>query len=149
MVMDLNLSDSFGEICSVASDMFVSSFSDALWTGIRYLWPWYWLFIILALIAWVSWEIRTRYTTVSFRSQNGFTPTFNRFVGSGTYLGTQTLIFLILTSLLGTYVYCLKWPAALHLLTFLFSGWFLNYIGFWVYLKEPGKRRKKYRKKHY
>lgn len=147
--MDPQLTNSFGEICSIVSDMFVSSFADALWTAIRYLWPWYWLLIILALIAWVTWEIRTRHTTVSFRSQNGFTPTFNRFVGSGAYLGTQTLIFLILTSLLGNYVYCLKWPAALHLLTFFFSGWFLNYIGFWVYLKEPKKSRKYRPKKRF
>lgn len=139
----------FGQICSIISDTAISSLSDLLWTAIKYLWPWYWLLIILALTAWVIFELKTRYTTTSFRSKNGFTPTFNRFVGSGTYFGTQTLIFLVLTTLLGNYVYCLKWPVVLHLLTFYSSGKFLNYIGFWVYLKEPGKRRKKYHRKHY
>jgi len=139
----------FSAICSAASDVFVSSLSDALWTGIRYLWPWYGFLIVLILGSWVVWEIRTRFTTVSFRSQNGFTPSFNQFVGSGTYLGLQTITFLILSTTFGNLVYCLKWPLGLHVAIFFISGLLLNYIGFWVYLKEPGKKRKKYRGKHY
>jgi len=143
--MKLDFYTTLGEACSIASDMFISSFSDALWTTIRYLWPWYWFLILIALGAWVIFEIRTRYTTVNYRSQNGFTPTFNRFVGSGTYLSLQTILFLILTTIFGTYAYCLKWPIALHLLIFLGSGLLLNYIGFWVYLKEPERKRFKRR----
>lgn len=131
--MNLDFGKMFGEACSVASDMVVSSVSDALWTIIRYLWPWYGLLIILALGAWVAWEIRTRHTKVTFRSKNGFTPDFNRFVGSGTYLLIQTLTFLILTSIFGDFVYCLKWPIALHLLTFYLTHRLLKGIRFWVY----------------
>lgn len=137
----------FSAMCSAFSDAFVSSLSDALWTIIKYLWPWYGLLIVLGLATWIVWEIRTRFTTVNFRSQNGFTPSFNRFVGSGTYLGLQTLTFLILSTIFGNLVYCLKWPLVLHAFVFLSSGLLLNYIGFWVYLKEPGQRRRKYRKK--
>lgn len=148
--MDPQTLFSFGEICSTVSDMAVSSLSDFLWTAIKYLWPWHFLWIILALVGWVAWEIYTRNGTAHYNSDNGFSPTFNRFVGSGTYLGLQTLTFLIFTTIFGNFVYCLKWPLALHLLIFLSSGLLLNLTGFWVYLKEPGGRRKKpYRRSRY
>jgi ABC-type nickel/cobalt efflux system permease component RcnA len=145
----MNMELDFLAICSAVSVVFVSSLSDALWTGIRYLWPWYGFLIVLTLGTWIFWEIHTRFTTTSFRSQNGFTPTFNRFVGSGTYLGLQTLTFLVLSTAFGNLVYCLKWPLGLHALVFLSSGLLLKYIGFWVYLKETGLKRRKYHKRHY
>jgi len=147
--MELDFSSMFGQACSAASDMLVSSLADAMWTGIRYLWPWYGFLIMLVLCTWILWEIHTRFSSISFRSKNGFTPLFNSFVGAVTYWGLQGLVFLFLTYFLGNYVYCLKWPIALHLLVYWSSSRLLNYIGFWVYQKEPGKKRWKYRKKHY
>jgi hypothetical protein len=136
----------FGQICSAVSDTAVPSLSNFFWTAIKYLWPWHWLGIVLIFGGWIAWEFYTRNGTAHYNSDNGFSPTFNRFVGSGTYLGLQTLVFLILTTVFGNYVYCLKWPVALHVLIFLSSGLLLNLTGFWVYLKEPGRRRKRYRR---
>lgn len=131
--MNPGTAKTFGEICSVVSDTAISSLSDFLWTAIKYLWPWEWIAIVVCLGIWISFEIGTRYTTSSFRSKNGFTPTFNRFVGSGTYLLLQTITFLVLTSALGDLAYCYKWPAALHLLVFWLTHRLLIKIRFWVY----------------
>lgn len=123
----------FGEICSAISDSYVSSVADLIWTIIRYLWPWYGLGIIFVLGIWIIFQVTTRYSSTSFRSKNGFTPNFNRFVGSGTYLLLQTIVFLILTTMFGDLVYCYKWPIVLHIFIFYFTHQILKSIGFWVY----------------
>lgn len=118
------------------------SFSAQLWAIIVALWPWWWILIILALAGWITVEILTRNGALHYNSENGFSPAFNRFVGAGTYLGLQGLLFALFHWVFGDMAYCLKWPYAVHAVVFLSSGLLLNLTGFWVYLKEPGGRRK-------
>lgn len=139
----MNSTFSIGNICSVISDSMVSSFSSMIWKIIVYLWPWKWLAIVVLVSVWVFIEIKTRFGSFHYNSENGFSPSFNRFVGSGSYLGLQTLLFVILKSIFGSIVYCFSWSYALHTVIFISTGILLNISGFWPYLKEPGSRRKR------
>jgi hypothetical protein len=114
-----------------------------IWKIIVYLWPWKWLAIVVLVSVWVFIEIKTRFGSFHYNSENGFSPSFNRFVGSGSYLGLQTLLFVILKSIFGSIVYCFSWSYALHTVIFISTGILLNISGFWPYLKEPGSRRKR------
>jgi hypothetical protein len=138
---------SAGDVCSMISVSAVSSVSAFLWQVILFLWSWHWIPIFLALTAWVIWEIITRNGTVHYNSDNGFSPSFNRFVGSGTYLGFQTIVFLIFKLVIGNTAYCLVLPYFIHLIVFISTGLFLHLIGFWPYLWEP--RRRHYNKGYY
>lgn len=143
----MNTTFSIGNICSALSDSAVSSFSAMIWKIIVYLWPWKWLAIVVLISVWILFEIKTRFGTFHYNSENGFSPSFNRFVGSGSYLGLQTLLFVVLKLIFGNIVYCFSWSYALHVLVFVSTGILLNVSGFWPYLKEPGHRRKrKYRR---
>jgi hypothetical protein len=137
---------SFGDICSLISISTASSLSSFLWQSIVFLWPWHWIAIFLALVVWVTWEIVTRNGTAHYNSDNGFSPSFNRFVGSGAYLGFQALIFLILKIFFGDIIYCFVLPYFIHLAVFFLTGLILHLSGFWPYLKDEGARhcRKKY-----
>lgn len=137
----MNSTFSIGNICSIILDSTVSSSSGMLWKIITFLWPWQWIFIFLSLTIWIVFELKTRHGTAHYNSENGFSPAFNRFVGSGLYLGLQTVLFLILEFFFGSIVYCLGWPYILHVTVFLSTGLLLNISGFWPYLKEPKKRR--------
>lgn len=139
---------SIADICSAISASPSSSPSGFLWAIIVSLWPWYWLWISLLIIAWVTFEIQTRNGTVHYNSKNGFSPSFNRFVGSGTYLGLQTLLYLLFKLILGEAVYCMVWPWMVHALVFLSTGLLLHLAGFWPYLKEPGKKRRSKKRNH-
>jgi hypothetical protein len=135
-------------ICKAISASVVSSASAFVWNVITLLWPWYWLWISILLVAWVAWEIATRHGTSHYNSENGFSPTFNRFVGSGTYLGLQGLLFFFFKVFLGEIVYCMIWPYAVHLIVFLSTGRLLHLSGFWPRLEQAGRRRRwrKYKK---
>jgi len=138
---------SVGDICSIVSIPFASSASSFLWQIIYTLWPWYWLVILIFLFIWIAWEILTRNGTFHYNSKNGFSPSFNRFVGSGTYTGLQALLLLSFEKLFGDSVYCMVWPYEIHLVVFISSGLLLHLSGFWPYLWEPSGRR--YHKKRY
>lgn len=128
------------KMCQELSSM-PKSFASGLWYMIQH-WPWQLgsLFVIISL--WVLIEIVTRYGTLWFHSENGFTPMFNRFVGSGTYIGLQALL-LGFFSLISSTVYCTPWPYVLHILIFISTSKNLNKIGFWVYEKSPNTRKKR------
>lgn len=139
---------SLKDMCSAATASIPHSIAGILWSIITMLWSWYWVLIVVGLIGWIVFEIVTRNGTMHYNSENGFSPPFNRFVGAGTYLGFQTLIYLLLKLIFGDGVYCMGWPLVLHLAVFGTTGLFLYGIGFWPYLVEPGTRRK-YRRKRY
>ncbi len=122
------------------------SFASGLWYGIQH-WPWHFVSLVGIITLWVIIEIATRYGTLWFHSENGFTPTFNRFVGAGTYIGLQALILGIF-ALISSSVYCTPWPYVLHLLVFIGTSKLLNKIGFWVYEKKPIIRKKRYWKRY-
>lgn len=138
---------SLGNICSIIAIPFASSISSFLWQIFYALWPWYWFVIIALLFLWIVGEILTRNGTVHYNSENGFSPSFNRFVGSGTYTSLQALLLLSLEKFFGDSVYCILWPYEAHLLVFISSGLLLHFSGFWPYLKEPSNSGRRYHKR--
>lgn len=132
--------------CSIAEPT-ASSLSGKLWYVITTLWPWHWLWISAALLAWVIFEILTRNGSAHYNSDNGFSPIFNSFVGSGTYLGLQSATLLLIEKINGAKVYCMVWPYELHFAIFVSAGLLLYLSGFWTYLEWFGVKKKKRRKK--
>lgn len=139
---------SIKDMCSIAQTASQSAWGT-LWTVITNLWPWYWLFIVVALVGWIVFEIATRNGTAHYNSENGFSPPFNSFVGAGAYFGLQAVLFVIFHLIFGDLAYCMTWPYAVHATVFLSVGLILHLSGFWPYLREPGRSRKKYQKRKY
>ncbi len=134
------------DICSIAQAVVTESIYGRIWAIITFLWSWYGLLLFIGIVVWCVVEIYTRYGNFHYNSDNGFSPTFNRFVGSGTYLGFQTVLLFFFQVFFGPAVYCMPLPYAIHTVVFLSTGLFLHLIGFWPYLKEPGTRKRKKRR---
>ena len=113
------------------------STAGLFWTVIKSLWLSYWPTILPILVFWVIYEVITRNSNMHYNSKNGFSPTFNRVVGSGVYLLLQAIVYMILHFIFGDSVYTHYWPYVLHLLVFISTGLLLNLSGFWVYFKPP------------
>src|ERR1019366_8502848 len=93
--MNLNhIISTSGTLCSLGQSIFGSTYS-ILCTIITYLGFWKCLLIIVAIILWITWEFYTM-NTHPYNSENGFTPTFNSFIGASTYFWLQTLVYFIL-----------------------------------------------------
>jgi hypothetical protein len=135
------------DLCSLFGQPMVRSVAGLLWSVITALWPWYWFLIVIALTGWITFEIKTRYGTAHYNSENGFSPAFNRFIGSGTYLGLQSFLFAVFHLIFGDAAYCMTWPYAVHAIVFLSTGLLLHLSGFWPYLKESGGGRRKWRRR--
>ncbi len=103
------------------------------WSVVAIFWGSYWPYIITGLTIWVVFEILTRHSGVHYNSRNGFSPTFNRVVGSGVYLLIQTGTYFILVKIFGQMVYCTPWPYSLHVVTFGLTWLLLFLTHFWVY----------------
>jgi len=103
------------------------------WQFVTTLWSEYWLWIVLGLTIWIIYEVLTRNGTAHYNSKNGFSPTFNRVVGSGTFLLIQSSTILILTLLFGRGVYCTPLPYVIHSIIFGLTWLLLFKIRFWVY----------------
>ena len=108
-----------------------------LWWFVTTTWFMFWPYILTFIISWILWELVTRNGGVHYNSENGFSPTFNRFVGSGVLLLFQTAIYGLLTKLFGNDVYMHVWSYSVHIVGFLATGLFLNLVGFWKYWKLP------------
>jgi len=132
---------SISNICSAFLIPLSSSISSFVWRIIHFLWPWYGIWIFIGLSVWIIVELFTRNGKFHYNSENGFSPPFNIFVGSGLYWGIQSILLIILKKIFGESVYCFVWPYPLHIIIFILTGLFLNITGFWVYLKIPGSRR--------
>lgn len=78
--------------------------------------------------------------THSYNSENGFTPTFNSFIGASTYFWLQTIIYFLLKTFFSEAVYCMKWPYGLHIAVFLSTGFILHVTGVWPYWKLFGRK---------
>ncbi len=105
-------------VCQQSVIPSVESTAAWIWFAIKSLWPWYWLLIVVLLIAWIIFEIATRHGGAHYNSQNGFSPLFNSFVGSGTYALLQYLTYLALKKPFGPGVYCHPWSYLIHLTIF-------------------------------
>ena len=97
-----------------------------------------WLFIVIGLAIIVIVEIFTRHKN-SYNSANGFTPEFNRIVGSLSYMLLQVLVYFSIKLLVGDVAYCMPWPYALHLFVFSLNFTILHWIGFWPEKKKAKK----------
>lgn len=128
-------------ICQLTVIPSVESISAKIWFIIQFLWPWYWFLIILLITIWTIFEIITRHGNAHFNSDNGFSPLFNSFVGSGTYILLQYLTYLVLESVSGPGVYCRPWSYIIHFVVFLLTGGLLFILGFWVYWRLPNGRK--------
>ena len=115
----------------------VKSGAAFFWTIVKTLWSSYWPFILIFLTGWVIWELVTRNGGFHYNSENGFSPTFNRVVGSGMYLLLQGGVYLVISKLSGNEAYSHIWPYPIHIAVFIFMGLFLNLVGFWKYWKLP------------
>ena len=141
-----------GEICQALAIPTASSISSFVWQVIFYLWPWKWIWAVLILGIWVIREIITRNGTSHYNSKNGFSPAFNSFVGSGTFLGFQTILLLGFEKIFGESVYCMTWPYIIHFVVFASTGLFLYAIGFWpelrIFNNRRGGRSRRYKRRH-
>jgi hypothetical protein len=109
------------------------STANIFWQIIDIFWQSHWIQILFILAIWIVFEIITRHGVVHYNSQNGFSPTFNRVVGSGTYLLLQAIVYAVLSFIFGDNIYIHVWPYAVHLIVFALTKLFLNLVGFWVY----------------
>ncbi len=132
-----------GTICSIVSITLASSINSFLWQLISFIWPWKWLWILGIFLSWIIWELRTRNGISHYNSANGFSPTFNKFVGSGTYIMLQSATLLFFVNFFGEFAYCMRIPYIIHLLIFLSTGYFLHKIGFWPHWNKPRIYRKR------
>lgn len=125
-----------GPICSAIGDI-PHTFISSIWFWVDFLFTRYWYIIVPVIVIWVIIEIISK-GGHSFNSDNGFTPTFNSFVGGGVFILTEKLIHFILEFFSGPTVHCgTLFMSSFYLLPFLTTGLFLNMIGFWVYWKIP------------
>lgn len=103
------------------------------WQIVTSTWHDHWLLIILVIVGWVLFEIVTRNGGAHYNSRNGFSPTFNRVVGSGVYLLLQAIVYLIIRFFFGDEVYTHVWPYGVHAVVFGLTKLLLLAVGFWVY----------------
>ena len=132
-----SVSQMLAQIFKVAIASTVQSGAAFLWTIVKTLWSSYWPYILIFLIGWAIWELITRNGGFHYNSENGFSPTFNRVVGSGVYLLFQGGVYLVVSKIFGSDAYAHIWPYPIHIAVFLLTGLFLNLVGFWKYWKLP------------
>lgn len=96
-----------------------------------------WPYILVVLAVIIIYELLTWNGRTHYNSRNGFSPGFNRLVGSGTYLLLQALVYGVIHLIFGDAAYTHVWPYAVHLVVFASTGLLLNLVGFWSYWKPP------------
>lgn len=104
----------------------------------------YWLWIGAGLLFIVLVEILTRHKN-TYNSANGFTPEFNRLVGSLSYMLLQLLLYFSIYLIVGNIAYCFPWPYAVHALVFSLNFAILHGVGFWP--EKPKPKRYRHRRK--
>lgn len=125
--------DLLGLYCQTVGSI-PSTMAGWFWVAIKALWPWYAIGIIVFFIAWTLFEI---FLDTGWKSENNFSPVYNRIVGSGVYALFQGLTYLILTGIFTQLVYCRPWSLVVHYFVFLLTGGFLHLIRFWPYWRIP------------
>jgi len=131
----------FGEACSLIGSIPHTTISY-IWKAISYVFSNYWYIVVPILIIWIIIEIITR-NTHGYNSGNGFTPTFNSFIGGGIYYISNALISLILNFLFGPITSCTTlWIGSFYIIPFITTALFLHWIGFWPYMRNPFTKEK-------
>lgn len=129
----LTLSTLLPQICRQLFENTPKSVAGQAWFLISNFWDRYWLWIIIGLGLWIIYELLTRNGRWHYNSKNGFSPGFNRFIGSGTYILIQTIIAVLFVRIFNSTIYCYPWPYIIHLLSFVSTRYFLKIIRFWIY----------------
>src|SRR3989344_6201630 len=107
-----------------------SSPAGRFWFSVVNFWKDYWVYILIFIAGWIIFELITRNGGIHYNSSNGFSPAFNRFVGSGTYLLFDSITFFILLKIFGSLIYCNPFTYPIHLINFGTTWLFLWLIGF-------------------
>lgn len=129
----------FTNLCSIA-DVPTSRTPEGILWQIAIQLKEYWFWIALMMVIVVIVEILNRHKN-DYNSANGFTPEFNRLVGSFSYLFLQVLLYLAIKLLVGDIAYCMPWPYLLHTAIFSLNFTILHGIGFWPEKRLPKRRR--------
>lgn len=110
------------------------SVAGMFWHLATTLWSAYWPWILLLLVLIVVYELLTWNGGWHYNSRNGFSPGFNRLVGSGVFTLYSAIFFAFIHFIFGTNVYLEQlWPYVVHALAFPLTWLTLRRIGFWVY----------------
>ena len=110
------------------------SAAGTFWQLVTMLWSTYWPYILLLLVLVVVYELLTWNGGWHYNSRNGFSPGFNRLVGSGIFLLYSSIFFGFIHFVFGDNVYLEQaWPYVVHALAFPLTWLTLRKIGFWVY----------------
>lgn len=134
----------FKNYCAITDVPTSKSAEGILWQLLLQLQD-YWIWALgVAFI--VTVELLTRHKN-EYNSANGFTPEFNRLVGSFSYMLLQLLLYFSIYLIIGNVAYCFPWPYAIHTLVFSLNFAILHGIGFWPEKPKPKKYRKWGRKK--
>lgn len=112
------------------------------WKGVLTVWVDFWPYIIGLLALIVISELLTRHKN-PYNSANGFTPDFNRLVGSLSYMLLQLLLYFSIYLIVGNIAYCFPWPYVAHILVFSLNFAILHGIGFWPEKPNPKKWRRR------
>src|SRR3989339_1314900 len=97
----------FKNYCSITDVPTSKSGEGILWQVILQLQA-YWLWIGLGITFIVIVELITRHKN-EYNSANGFTPEFNRLVGSLSYMLLQLLLYFFIYLIIGNVAYCFPW----------------------------------------
>lgn len=124
-------------ICKQAIVPNVETIGGKIWFAIGWLWPKYWVGIFAVIGIWTIFEIATRHGNLHRNSDNGFSKSFNCFVGSSTYLLLQLILSKILEAIFSAVIYCNPISYILHYLVFFLTGGLLFCTYFWAYWKIP------------
>ena len=110
------------------------SFVGAFWQIVTMFWSTYWPYILLVLILIVVYELLTWNGNRHYDSRNGFSPGFNRLIGSGVFTLYSAICFGFIHLVFGDNVYLGQvWPYIVHALAFPLTWLTLRKIGFCVY----------------
>ncbi len=110
------------------------SVAGMFWQTVTMLWSGYWSWIVLILVVIVVYELLTWNGGWHYNSRNGFSPGFNRLVGSGVFALYSAIFYAFIHFVFGDNLYLEQvWPYMIHALAFPLTWLTLRKIGFWVY----------------
>jgi hypothetical protein len=116
------------------AEMVGKSVAGIFWQFVSMLWISYWPWIILLIVVIVVYELLTWNGRWHYNSRNGFSPSFNRLVGSGVFLLYSSIFLAFFHFVFGDDIYLEQiWPYIVHSLAFPLTWLSLKKIGFWVY----------------
>ena len=110
------------------------SVEGQFWQLAAMLWSGFWPYILLFLVLVVVYELLTWNGRWHYNSRNGFSPEFNKLVGSGVFFLYSSIFYAFIHFVFGDNAYLQSvWPYVVHAFAFPLTWLTLRRIGFWVY----------------